>query len=215
MVPHEQVDKVSYLAHPHGIPHDDQLMADMHSLSPIRYGKLAPHTDEGGPALTREKHNDEVTRNLQIMRDAFLKTPNPANPESLTEPVRDQTKELHQRTLKRFARGDYATSKILDRYRRHPELLRHRDSALQDQRLATNPAHHGGQGVRSHHETMRIQNRANFIQSRMLLSQSHMLNPKSGIHMIRHTTMTPEQKGQYDQMINSYVKELFEKKAVK
>jgi hypothetical protein len=43
----------------------------------------------------------------------------------------------------------------------------------------------------------RVANRQNFMQARVLLP-NHMLNPKSGIKLVRHTAMDPENARKYE-----------------
>lgn len=77
--------------------------------------------------------------------------------------------------------------------------------------METDPEHFGGQGVRSHHEVQRIQNRSNFLQARLHMSDQGMLDPQSGIKVIRHTTMEPEKSQQYDALLDEYVENLYKK----
>jgi hypothetical protein len=246
MVPKDKVDDVAYMAHPHGLPHDDELLEDLHGLSPIRYPKRAEAAaaeDRGLPP--REKMNDEITRNLTAMREAWQSDPVEAPPpipdesiipkgpaskqmveqarpaleqramQATTARIQQQTRELNERTVARFRRGDYRPSRHLENYIHDPGTLQHPQGEAQKLRMQTNPEHFGGQGMRSPHEVMRIQNRANFMQARMLLSQSHMLNPDSGIRIKRHTTMAPEKEEEYNRMPDDYVEGLFRNKGRK
>lgn len=248
MVPRESVDQVAYLAHPHGLPHDDELLDDLHTIGPIKYNRpLNPQ--DGDPKMSREKLNDEVTRNLKAIRDNWtgpepvdLPPPGPsdgtdANPiapgqmtkgevEKAREALKPQTEvrqqarlrrqaeALNQRTVERFRAGQYSPiqSGQLDRYIHDPSSLRHPELEAERVRMESNPEHFGGQGVRSHHETMRVQNRSNFMQARVLLSDRHMLNPASGIQMIRHTTADPRNLDAYNKLLDDYVEGLFKQR---
>ncbi|MFH8557828.1 DUF4157 domain-containing protein [Streptomyces celluloflavus] len=272
MVPKDIADDVAYLAHPHGLPHDDELLDDLHSLGPIRYDKPAPGTAQiidGGvdelyesddprkptpeavkrlqkgdkpPAhYGREKMNDEITRNLIEVRELWNRDINEPSPlpegtipsgpgvtkdqlkavrPQLDEHaeagrqwrVKNQAKELHKRTLDRFHDGEYRPSRHLEDYTANPEKLRHPEFERQQQLIEKNPEHFQGQGKNSSHEMMRVANRQNFMQARVLLSESHMLNPQSGIKIIRHTTLDDDMRVKYEALLDEYVAELFRKK---
>ena len=120
-----------------------------------------------------------------------------------------QADQLHGYTTKRFKTKAYKLSSVMDSYVHDPHSLQHPEAAMQADRVDSNPEHFSGQGVRSHHDNMRIQNRSNFLQARMHMAEQGMLNPESGIQVIRHTTMTPEQDSQYQALVDRYVEELF------
>jgi hypothetical protein len=125
-----------------------------------------------------------------------------------------QAKVLHRETLDKFTNSKtYSLSAIHDDYVRKPAKLQHREGKMQAARLASNPDHFGGQGVRSHHETMRIQNRSNYLQARLHMSDQGMLNPDSGIKVFRHTTVQPQQQEAYDKLLDEYVHNLYQPKA--
>lgn len=230
MVPKEQVDDVAYMAHPHGLPHDDELLEDLHTLGPIRYPARSSQPDSAANRERglppREKMNDEVTRRLDQMREAWQsdsggaagaqsstgKAPGPKASDPHRKRLMQQTRELNERTLERFSRGEYQPSRHLEDYTKDPAKLAHPEGEAQKLRMQTNPEHFGGQGVRSKHEVMRVQNRANFMQARMLLSQSHMLNPHSGIEIKRHTTMESDKEKEYNRMLDEYVESLMKTK---
>ena len=232
MVPKKHVDQVAYMAHPHGLPHDDQLLEDLHRVSPIRYSSLR----QGAPQ--RESMNEEVTRNLEAMRTAHqsravvprpVRIPRgtlskaqvarlrPALRQSAEQQklmrLQQLTAALNQRTVARFRRGDFRPSRVLRDFVHAPGKLQHPQGPAQRVRIENNPEHFSGQGMRSRHEVMRIQNRSNFLQARMLLSESHMLNPASGIRIRRHTTQSPEDVERYEQLLDAYVDHLFRRKA--
>jgi hypothetical protein len=247
LVPRHLADEVAYLAHPHGLPHDDELLDDLHTLSPILYNvPTSPsigEEDSTRPMLPasheRERMNDEIARNLDAVRDVWsrhVEEPSPVPGRSIIPPgphitaeqakavraqlaaraeqrrqwrVKDQAVELHRRTLERFRQGDYAPTRHLDDYVAHPERLSHPDLAWQRTLVERNPEHFQGQGKRSSHEMMRVANRQTFIQARVLLSANHMLNPRSGIKIVRHTTMNEENAKAYDLLLDSYVEKVF------
>jgi hypothetical protein len=233
MIPKGDIDKVAYAAHPHGIPHDDQLLDDLHGIGTIKYAK-----DASG-SLTREKMNDEVTRKLTDIRDVWQRKDELPSPESL--PVTtgasprgilkggsgggadrseediaaakqrqdalllSQAKKLHERTRERFDQGAYHLSGMMDDYIHDPSNLQHPEAQQQKQRMDDNPEHFGGQGMRSHHEVLRMRNRSNFLQARLHMSKQHMLNPESGIQIKRHTTLPPDREEAYRQRIHDFV----------
>ncbi|MFD8288739.1 DUF4157 domain-containing protein [Streptomyces lavendulae] len=246
LIPKHLADDVAYLAHPHGLPHDDELLDDLHTLGPIRYNKPTPSLDEPGGTRSmlpvgheREKMNDEITRNLDAVRDAWNKDveePSPIPDRSvipsgpgITEEqveaarpkldtrakLRDQWRlkkqatELHDRTLERFRQGECAPTSQLDDYVSNPENLSHPNLARQRELVAQNPEYFQGQGKKSHHEMMHAANRQNFMQARVLLSEKYMLNPNSGIKIVRHTTMDEESATKYEALLDGYVKKLF------
>ena len=241
LVPREKLDAAAYLAHPHGIPHDDELFDRLHQTGPIRYGKLAPKAGLG----PREKLNDEVTRNLKDIREVWSEKDKPVPPPGVSDvkPLKgilkragqqprpippdaaphvktpheravllQQARELNAEAIKRFAQGRYRPSQIMNSYVNNPAALQHPENAMQRERLETNPEHFGGQGIRSHHELMRMQNRSNYIQARLHMSRHLTLNPASGIKMIRHTTMEPEKQKAYQELVDEYVERLFRAK---
>jgi len=291
LVPREIVDEVAYMAHPHGLPHDDELLDDLHTLGPIHYNDAVPDPSAQGAKkprrtrfdelvaereegevdadmaeegevdhdiwetrhrrrialaqlgvgqLGREKLNDEVTRNLRLVREVWalpLVEPSVLPPDELVpmgRPVmawelaqvqqqlqaraeqrrkwhlQAMARRLSARTVERFEAGRYRPSQVLGQYVEHPESLQHPELEEQRRRVRRNPEHFGeSQGIRSHHETMRIRNRLNFIQARVLLSQNHMLNPASGIVIVRHTTLSDEQQRAYERLVDAYVDLLF------
>lgn len=247
LVPRHLADDVAYLAHPHGLPHDDELLDDLHTLGPIRYDKpMSPSLEEPDstrPMLPvdhgREKMNDEITRNLDAVRDVWnrdVEEPSPIPGRSIIPPgpgitaeqneavrpqldarakrrdqwrLKKQATELNDRTLERFRRGEYAPTSHLDDYVSHPEKLSHPDLARQRELVEQNPEHFQGQGKKSRHEMMRVANRQNFMQARVLLSEKYMLNPNSGIKIVRHTTMDEESAKKYETLLDGYVEKLF------
>jgi hypothetical protein len=229
MVPKKQVDDVAYMAHPHGLPHDDELFDDLHEMGEIRYPDRKDAVKQRG-LPPREKMNDEVTRNLLNMRKAHQSpkvvrpdplTPLPEDPaarkaviEQRTQQARtaflqQKTRELNHRTVKRFQEGAYRPSKHLEDFIHNPGKLQHPEGYAQKLRMEMNPEHFGGEGVRSPHELMRIQNRSTFMQARLHFSEHTTLNPESGIRIKRFTTMEPDQEQAYNQMLNKYVEQLF------
>jgi hypothetical protein len=258
-VPKNMVDIVAFLAHPHGIPFDDQLLDDMHSVGDIRYRWEKYDEDMGNGMiverrrLAREKMNDELTRKLKLfprhtgapqtsqpLKSALKKsnTPRVIVPPTATEledrenlmasRFREHLNELTQRTIERVTQGQYLPSRALEKYSQSthsfvsPELHHHK-AKLQPfqgtpppatkrdpyrehwvdsksmQRLSLDEL---GHGRKSPHELMRIQNRALFMQARLLLTTHHMLNPKSGIKIIRHTTVPPEEMASYQELLD-------------
>ena len=228
LVPKDMVDDVAYMAHPHGLPHDDQLFDDLHTMGEIRYPRrvavvpdplavVAPPlrrgvgTEANSGLPPREKMNDEVTRNLLNMRTAWKPADAPVGP-PLTrqqEFFLNRTKDLSDRTVQRFVEGRYKPSEHLRDFIEHPSLLQHPEGHVQALRMRTNPDHFGGQGVRSEHELMRIQNRSTFMQARLHFSEATTLNPTSGVRMNRYTTMEGENLRQYNQLLDDYVAGLF------
>ncbi|MGN2412621.1 hypothetical protein [Pseudomonas syringae] len=253
MVPKDRVDDVAYMAHPHGLPHDDELFDDLHTMGEIRYTTKPPiAADKGEDASDstikepwlplREKMNDEVTRNLIAMREAWkapkVEMPEPVDPllsgagisrntlkeDSHQQRIKDsaqqrrtaflktQTEALNKQTLIRFDEGKYSPSYHLQAYIQRPGELQHPEGHAQKLRMQTNPDHFGGQGVRSQHELMRIENRSTFMQARMHLSQANTLDPASGISITRHTTLEPKQEETYNTLLDKYVNDLFASK---
>lgn len=242
MVPKHQVDEVAYAAHPHGLPHDDDLLDNMHSMGSIKYSK-----EQG--TLTREKMNDEITRKLVDIRDVTSRRdkippvsalpvtggtplrsalkggreaaanapPSPATAE-MTKRVKDrqdallleQAQALHHDTRSGFrGTSTYKLSSVMPDYVHAPHKLQHPEVRMQQHRMETNPDHFGGQGARSQQEVMRIQNRSNFLQARLHMSDQGMLNPYSGIKVIRHTTVDPKKNEQYEALVDQYVDSLY------
>ncbi|WP_406214963.1 DUF4157 domain-containing protein [Streptomyces decoyicus] len=245
-VPKHLADDVAYLAHPHGLPHDDELLDDLHTLGPIHYNKpTSPSLEEPDSTRSmlplnheREKMNDEITRNLDAVRDVWnrdVEEPSPIPEGSIIPPgpgitskqvesagpeldarteqrrqwhLKQQATELHDRTLERFRQGEYAPTSHLDDYVNQPENLSHPDLARQRKLVERNPEHFQGQGKKSRHEMMRVANRQNFMQARVLLSDKYMLNPRSGIKIVRHTTMDEESAAKYETLLDGYVENL-------
>ncbi|WUF66813.1 DUF4157 domain-containing protein [Streptomyces decoyicus] len=250
-VPKHLADDVAYLAHPHGLPHDDELLDDLHTLGPIHYNKPTPASLEepdGTRSMLpvnheREKMNDEITRNLDAVRDVWKRDVEESSPvpdRSIIPPgpgitpkqvavarpeldarteqrrqwrLKQQATELHDRTLERFRQGEYAPTSHLDDYVNHPENLSHPDLARRRKLVEQNPEHFQGQGKKSRHEMMRVANRQNFMQARVLLSEKYMLNPRSGIKIVRHTTMDEESAKKYETLLDGYVEKLFANQA--
>lgn len=125
--------------------------------------------------------------------------------------LQERTRELNERTVGRFRKGAYSPSKHLEDFIHDPGKLQHPEGHAQKLRMEMNPEHFGGQGVRSPHELMRIQNRSTFMQARLHFSESTTLNPDSGIRIKRFTTMEPKQEEEYNQMLDEYVRQLFNK----
>ncbi|MFI0977513.1 DUF4157 domain-containing protein [Streptomyces sp. NPDC021093] len=251
LVPKQLADDVAYIAHPHGLPHDDELLDDLHTLGPIRYDKPTASsleepdgTRSGLPVNNeREKMNDEITRNLHDVREVWnedVEEPSPvpdrgtfppgpgttakqveaARPElaARTEQrrkwrLKQQATELHDRTVERFRQGAYAPTNHLDDYVNEPEKLSHPELPRQRELVEQNPEHFQGQGKKSRHEMMRVANRQNFMQARVLLSEKYMLNPRSGIKIVRHTTMDEENAAKYEKLLAGYVEKLFAEQA--
>ncbi|WP_143061041.1 hypothetical protein [Saccharopolyspora shandongensis] len=244
LVPRNLADDVAYLAHPHGLPHDDELLDDLHTLGPIRYNNPTGEGDSKLPAgQERERMNDEIARNLDEVRDVWnrsIEEPSPVPDSSIIPPgahitaeqanavraqldaraeqrrqwrLKNQAMELHNRTLERFWQGAYAPTTYLDDYVAHPERLSHPDLDRQRELVERNPEHFQGQGKKSSHEMMRVANRQNFMQARILLSANYMLNPSSGIKIVRHTTMDEESAKAYDILLDRYVEKLFANRA--
>jgi hypothetical protein len=185
LVPKTSVDDVAYLAHPHGIPFDDELLDDIHAIGDIRYAwqEFAEFDENGDPLLrrrlTREKMNDELTRKLK----------DPA------------IRHMSARTIERVKRGEYRPSRVLEEYRRNPAAFvsGERAGLIAHHQRAPD---HVGQGKKSKHEVMRILNRPLFMQARVLLSTYHMLRPDGGIKIFRYTTVAPEQMTAYEDLVN-------------
>ncbi|MEH0580740.1 MULTISPECIES: DUF4157 domain-containing protein [Streptomyces] len=247
LVPKDLANDVAYLAHPHGLPHDDELLDDLHTLGPIRYNKPTaasleqPESERSKLPVgnEREKMNDEITRNLDAVRAVWntdVQEPSPVPGSKVLPPgpgitaeqveaarpqldaraeqqqqwhLKQQATALHNRTLERFHQGAYAPTTHLDDYVNHPEKLSHPELARQRELVEKNPEHFQGQGKKSRHEMMRVANRQNFMQARVLLSKNFMLNPKSGIKIVRHTTMDPENAKKYETLLDKYVEKLF------
>ena len=238
MVPRGKVDQVAYAAHPHGMPHDDRILDKLHEMGSIRYPKAdgVPTREKMNDEVTRKLAGirDVWSRRDRIPDLASLPvtggTPGPSilkgankvqrtSEQALAMEKRAKDREdalllrqadrLHAYTTKRFKTKAYKLSSVMDRYVRDPHSLQHPEAAMQADRVASNPEHFSGQGVRSHHDNMRIQNRSNFLQARVHMSEQGMLNPESGVRVIRHTTMTPEQGSQYQALVDRYVEELF------
>jgi hypothetical protein len=211
LLPKESADQIAYLAHPHGLPHDDELLKDLHTLGSVRYDRpragVADREDGLKPPsqVEREKMNDEITRKLDDVRKVW----NAEHTGWQEARLADQARDLHDRTLQRFGKGEYAPSKHLEAYVSDPDSLAHPDLEKQKALIERNPEHYSGQGLLSKHEMLRVANRANYLQARVLLSESHMLNPASGVRMIRYTTMTDANKAAYNTLLDDFVDRLF------
>ncbi|MBA6232783.1 MULTISPECIES: hypothetical protein [unclassified Colwellia] len=225
MVPADLVDDVAYMAHPHGIPFDDELLDDLHYVGDIQYRwqDLEP-----GSALAREKMNDELTRKLKLfpqrpavvpgppvpLRSALRTAHDPKPPVTGTKEERDkladdnmsrryrlELNELTRRTILRARQGHYRPSVYLQRYGQDSSQFHHPQQAHFAQRQREAPDHIG-HGKESPHELIRIQNRPLFMQARLLLSQAHMLDPASGIRIFRHTTVAPPDQARYERTLD-------------
>ncbi|WDO11210.1 hypothetical protein ME763_37400 (plasmid) [Streptomyces murinus] len=246
LIPKRIVDDVAYVAHPHGLPHDDELLLDLHMLGAIKYNTPAGGTVSPGASGTRlsayerEKMNDEITRNLQTVRDVWSQTleePSPIPPSELVPAgegvsaaairaklpqisergaarraalTKKQVQELHSRTMSRFKSGEYSPSRYLEDYVNEPEKLVHEEFTRQKKRIARNPEHFAGQGMRSLRELDRIANRSNFMQARLLVSKNYLLNPESGLIIKRYETISTESESAYEILVDRYVSKLFE-----
>lgn len=225
MIPQKMVDDVLYMAHPHGLPFDDELLDDLHYIGDIRY-RWSDEEDEG---LKREKMNDELTRKLKLFPHRPAPKPKPLKSalkkkqeviiedeetiEEKNKRIEDETStryrkdldELTRRTVTRALNGYYRPSLYLDDFGTTPEVLQ--DKQLETvKNLAEKAPDHIGHGKKSPHELMRIQNRALFMQARLLLSTHNTLNPTSGIKIIRHTTASPKQMQQYEDILDRMCK---------
>ena len=96
------VDHVAYMAHPHGIPFDDELLDDMHYIGDIKASGPIWSRGEGddqhntSKQLSREKMNDELSRKLKL----FPQRPRAAGP---PQPLRSAFKGSRPRPVSRRA----------------------------------------------------------------------------------------------------------------
>lgn len=233
LVPTAIVDKIAYLAHPHGIPFDDELLDDIHAIGDIRYQK-GPNQDGEAEGPRREKLNDELSRKLKLFPqrppvDEIVVDPPPlrsamrqpgaprrviapveldpatvqAREDTMSRRYRKDLDALTARTIERARAGQYCPSRYLAEYARDP-------SRFADVRLDATRDHaerapdHVGHGKVSPHELMRIRNRPLFMQARVLLAKAHMLDPMSGIRIVRHTTVSPRAMAAYERALDGF-----------
>lgn len=226
-VPKKKVDEVAWMAHPHGIPFDDDLLNDIHAIGNIRY--QWEDLPEGGRALKREKMNDELTRKLKLFPQRKKLDGIAAEPKQLhsilkkgtdkrkplalsaeelqkreddtSRKYRKELDELTSRTVERARKGAYFPSKFLDQYAQDPSVFRDKRFEHLKKRKEEAPDHIG-HGIQSEHEVLRVRNRPLFMQARILLSSNLMLNPNSGIKIFRHTTVHPNAMQNYKKLLD-------------
>lgn len=240
MIPRGFVDHVAYMAHPHGIPFDDELLDDMHYIGDIKYKWTDLVEGEGddqhtSKQLSREKMNDELSRKLKLfpqrppvpqgppqpLRSAFKGSrPRPVLPQSDEERLRAEAERrrldddnmsrryrgeldaLTLRTVERAVAGQYQPSAYLAEYSRDPRRFTDPGIHKHHQHQLRAPDHFG-HGKKSPHEIIRIQNRGLYMQARLLLSLDYMLNPLSGIKIVRHTTIDPAAERRYHEVLGT------------
>ena len=227
-VPKEHVDEVAWMAHPHGIPHDDELLDDVHYIGDVRYNWV--EVEGVGRVPKREKMNDELTRKLKLfpqrdeeieeivvdppplrsaMKGGRKKPPRVLSEEEIqlredatSRRFRTQLDELTARTIERAKAGRYKPSQFLDAYAKDPSAFRHEHFEKTAKHQSRAPDH-VGHGLKSAHEIERIRNRPLFMQARVLLANNLMLNPNSGVRVVRHTTVSDEAMDNYHRLLTN------------